>query len=259
MKEFELLLAAQERGETVQTVTLIAGPPQCRDQLGQMLLVFAGGQREGCLLDEGFTAVVLALMQGEKWAGPCVRQVIYRQEEYRIYWDVAGQARLKALILGGGHISQPLARFLTTLDFAVTVVDDRPEFANDARFPGVSQVLCGDFGNILKKQDFDDKTAVIIVTRGHRHDLECLQGVIDAPAGYIGMIGSRRKVRAIFDCLRDEAVDPEKIQRVRAPVGLDIGAQTPEEIALSIAAEIVAVFRGGSGAPLSGREVKSDG
>jgi xanthine dehydrogenase accessory factor len=253
MNEFEILLAAQERGEAAQTVTLIAGPPQDKRHLGEMLLLFADGRREGSLLDEGFTAAATALVQQEKWAGPCVRTITYNQADYRVYWDMAGQARLKALILGGGHISQPLARFLAMLDFAVTVVDDRPEFANDARFPEVSQVLCGDFVSILAKQDIDGKTAVIIVTRGHRHDLECLRSVIEKPAGYIGMIGSRRKVRAIFDCLEIEAVAAEKIKAVRAPIGLDIGAQTPEEIALSIAAEIVAAFRGGSGTPLSGR------
>jgi xanthine dehydrogenase accessory factor len=172
--------------------------------------------------------------------------------EYLFFWDALGHDRCRAVILGGGHISQPLAVVLDLLGYAVTVADDRPDFANRARFPQ-AEVVCGDFLRFLAGLQADDKTAIVIVTRGHQHDTECLRAVAGQPAGYIGMIGSRRKVAAVFAALADEGVPRELLARVRAPIGLDIGAQGPAEIALSIAAELVAAFRGGDGRPLAGR------
>lgn len=145
------------------------------------------------------------------------------------------------LILGGGHVSQALAKVLAILRYETTVVDDRPEFANQSIFPTAARVICGDFLEVLARYPFTGNTFVVIVTRGHRHDYTCLWAVIDKPAGYIGMIGSRRKVNAVFQALEEEGVAKEKLAAVHAPIGLDIGAQTPEEIAVSIAAEIIAV------------------
>lgn len=146
----------------------------------------------------------------------------------------------RVVILGGGHVSQALAKILAILRYPTTVVDDRPEFANQTNFPA-AQVICGDFREVLANYPITGNTFIVIVTRGHRHDYTCLRAVIDKPAGYIGMIGSRRKVKAVFEALEEEGIAKEKIAAVHAPIGLDIGAQTPEEIAVSIAAEIIAV------------------
>lgn len=150
------------------------------------------------------------------------------------------EAGPQVLILGAGHVSRALAQILALLHYPTTVVDDRPEFANQNHFPA-ARVICGNFQEVLAGYPFTSRTFVVIVTRGHRHDYHCLRAVIDKPAAYIGMIGSKRKVNAIFEALEKEGVAKERLSAVRAPIGLAIGAQTPEEIAVSIAAEIIAV------------------
>ncbi len=150
--------------------------------------------------------------------------------------------QLRLVVLGGGHIALPLVKMGKMLDFQVTVVDDRPAFAHGARFPEADQVVCQDFTTAIHKLGFDANTFVIIVTRGHRHDKTCLVETFKQhQAAYIGMIGSRRKVQALMQDLREEGFSEEKLDCVYAPIGLDIGAQTPEEIAVSIMAEIIKV------------------
>lgn len=154
------------------------------------------------------------------------------------------------LILGGGHIAVPLARMADILGYRYKIVDDRPEFADRERFPGAGEVICQNFEKALKDIDIGPNTSVVIVTRGHTHDRLCLKWALQKQALYIGMIGSRRKVKGVLDGLRDEGAVEESLKSVYSPVGLDIGAETPEEIALSIISEIVAVRRGGEGRSL---------
>ncbi len=154
-------------------------------------------------------------------------------------------APVELLVLGGGHIALPLAAMAKILGYHVTVIDDRPSFANKARFPGVDRVICGDFVKSVQELNPPPKTFVVIVTRGHRHDKDCLQEAVSRPFGYIGMIGSRRRVKALLEELEAEGFPREALQQVHAPIGLDIGAETPEEIAVSILAELVNVHRSG--------------
>jgi len=156
----------------------------------------------------------------------------------------------EVIILGGGHISLPLTRMACLLGYRCTVVDDRPSFASRERFPGAYRVVCENFDTALKGLDIGPSTCVVIVTRGHKHDRYCLREALKRPAAYIGMIGSRRKVKALMDQMVEEGFDPERLNSVFSPIGLDIGAETPEEIALSIMAEIVAVRRGRRGGSL---------
>jgi len=149
------------------------------------------------------------------------------------------------IILGGGHIAIPLVKMASILGYSTVVVDDRPSFASVARFPEADQVICSDFGSFLKGLEAGAQTFIVIVTRGHRHDLECLRETINQPAAYIGMIGSLRKVKGVVKQLELEGVPGERLREVYSPIGLDIGAETPEEIAVSIMAEIVNVWRGG--------------
>jgi xanthine dehydrogenase accessory factor len=123
--------------------------------------------------------------------------------------------------------------------FRVVVLDDRPELASQERFPHASERIAGDIVRELGALPLTPATYIVIVTRGHAYDEAALRAVIDSPAAYIGMIGSRRKVRATFERLLADGVTEEQLGRVRAPIGLDIGAQTPAEIAVSILAEIV--------------------
>lgn len=153
-------------------------------------------------------------------------------------------AKFKLLILGGGHIALPLAKMGKILGYHVTVVDDRISFANTGRFPFADLVICNDFVKAILDTDIDNQTLVVIVTRGHRHDKVCLREVIKHPAYYIGMIGSKRRVRALLAELQED-IAQERLSAVHTPIGLSIGAETPEEIAVSILAEIINTYRGG--------------
>ena len=159
---------------------------------------------------------------------------------------------LELVICGGGHVGRAVAIAGRMLDFVVTVIDDRAEFVARDRFPDPNiRLVADDFTRALQSLKITPATHIVIVTRGHRHDEICLQEVIDKPARYLGMIGSRRRTTTIREHLRREGVAAELLRRVHAPIGLDIGAQTPEEIALAILAEIVLVRRGGEGRPKS--------
>lgn len=159
--------------------------------------------------------------------------------EYRV--QLEPQPRL--VIVGGGHIGRVLAGFMVTLGFRVTVIDDRVKFTNSQRFPPPIETVAGDISRTLSEWPIDANTYIVIVTRGHRHDERALAAVLGSPAGYIGMIGSRRKVEVVFDDLREAGATPEQLGRIHAPIGLDINAVTTEEIGLSIAAQLVAVRR----------------
>ncbi len=159
---------------------------------------------------------------------------------------------LELVICGGGHVGQAVAKLGRLLDFRVTVIDDRADFASRERFPDPQiRLLAADFSEALRSLKITPATHIVIVTRGHKHDELCLREVVGQPARYIGMIGSRRRTTTIRTMLRRDGIPAEQLRRVHAPIGLDIGAQTPEEIALAILAEIVLVRRGGSGQPKS--------
>lgn len=157
----------------------------------------------------------------------------------------------RLLILGAGHIAQPLARVGKLLDFEVVVLDDRAAFANRARFPEVDEVLAADFAQTLANFPVDRRTSIILVTRGHQQDVAALRSLVHSDATYIGMIGSKRRVWTVLKLLHDEGVPPEKLLRIYAPIGIDIEAVTPAEIAVAIGAELVKLRRGGTAASLS--------
>jgi xanthine dehydrogenase accessory factor len=147
----------------------------------------------------------------------------------------------RLIVFGGGHIAMPLSQMAYLLKFKATVFDDRPSFANRTRFPNASEVICESFERISRHLTFQAGDCVAIMTRGHRHDIECLRSVLSSQIlpSYVGMIGSRRRVAIVRRQMKDEGFPPERLERLHAPIGLDIGAVGPEEIALSILAEIV--------------------
>jgi xanthine dehydrogenase accessory factor len=145
----------------------------------------------------------------------------------------------RLIILGGGHIAKPLAEFGAKCGFSVTVVDDRIDFANDTRFPLAHRVICESFDRCVPLLNINKSTFVVIITRGHRHDIDCLREILPLETAYTGMIGSKRRVRAAMEQLMGEGLPHEKLKIVRAPIGLDIGGITPEEIAVSILAELI--------------------
>lgn len=164
----------------------------------------------------------------------------------------------RLIIAGAGHIAQPTHWFAARLGFAVTVIDDRPDFANRERFPHAAQVICDDFGPGLAQAGVDDDCAVVVITRGHRHDLEVLAALFHVRPWYLGMIGSRRRVLTVLEQLKERGAPQDFLDRIYAPIGLDIGAETPEEIALAIVAEIICVMRGGTGGHLRWRPGKGE-
>lgn len=150
----------------------------------------------------------------------------------------------KLLVLGAGYVGQAVARLAGELDFRTTVVDDRVEFANRHNLPTADEIICDSFPRVLSRYRLTANTYVVIVTRGHRSDEECLKLVINSPGAYIGMIGSRRKIKLLFENLVEQGISREVLKTVHSPIGLDIGAETPAEIAISILAEIIQVRRG---------------
>lgn len=150
------------------------------------------------------------------------------------------------LICGGGHVSRPVSALGKLLGYRVLVVDDRPEFAARERFPDADEVRCAGFAALLRDYDWEayPDTSVVIVTRGHAADTDCLRQVMGRELPYIGMIGSKKKNAAVFDVLRREGAREEQLAAVHAPIGLPIGGRTPEEIAVSIAAELVQTRQG---------------
>ena len=147
-----------------------------------------------------------------------------------------------AYIIGAGHVAMFTARLAAMTGFRVAVMDDRAEFANRGRFPEAAEVrIVDDYHRCLNESEVDEDAFVIIVTRGHLHDKEALAQALRTRAGYVGMIGSRRKRNAIYNALLQEGFTSEDINRVHSPIGLSIDAETPEEIAVSIAAEMIQV------------------
>ena len=155
------------------------------------------------------------------------------------------------LIAGAGHIAAPLAALAHLMNFSVSVTDDRASFASRERFPNAKQLLVGDIESTLRNYPITPRTHIVLVTRAHAHDVQGLRAIIDSPASYIGMIGSQRRVWAVFKLLHEEGVPAEKLARVCAPIGLDLGGSTPEEIALCIMAEIIMLRHGGTGKAMS--------
>lgn len=168
------------------------------------------------------------------------------ESQTRIYRERIGRTP-KMIICGAGHVSMPIIRMGKRLGFMVTVIEDRPKFADHARAAGADQVLCEPFADGLSKIRGDSDSWFIIVTRGHRYDTECLEAILRKPYAYVGMMGSRRRVAIVKDQLEAKGVCREALDGVHTPIGLKIGAETPEEIAVSVMAEIIQVKNAGFG------------
>ena len=193
---------------------------------------------------------------GEKWLSCGAGAGAEGEQKVKALHDTESQTRIyrerigrtpKMIICGAGHVSMPIIRMGKMLGFMVTVIEDRPKFADHARAAGADQVLCEPFADGLSKIRGDSDSWFIIVTRGHRYDTECLEAILRKPYAYVGMMGSRRRVAIVKDQLEAKGVCRETLDGVHTPIGLKIGAETPEEIAVSVMAEIIQVKNAGSG------------
>ncbi|HEX2187883.1 MAG TPA: XdhC family protein [Longimicrobiaceae bacterium] len=204
-------------------------------------------------LDDRAAELARALLRGEGREGP--RAVETPRGRWTLFLE-AHRPPPELVIVGAGHIARPLCRVGAMLGFRVRVLDDRPEFATRERFPDAEEVRRADFSDPFRDVPVGPDTHLVLVTRGHRYDFEALRGLLLGTAlpAYVGMVGSRRRVRAALEQLAREGISRERLLRVYAPIGLDVGAETPEEVAVAIAAEIVRVRRGGSGVSLRDRD-----
>lgn len=257
-----LVLQARSRGETAVVALVLSGPAQG----GRAVLVRSPRgelRRLGTLEDTGLQASIEAELPGvldgtgearRKEAG--TRLLHPEGHEHGtpipVYFEVT-RPPAGLLIVGAGHLAEPLHEVGALLGFRVTVVDDRPGFARAERFPRAAAVTRVDFSDPFREIPPQDRTHVLLVTRGHRYDYECLRLLLmeDPLPEYLGMIGSRRRVRATFHQLLEEGIPRERLGRIHAPVGLDVGAETPAEIAVAVAAEWIQHRRGGSGRSLT--------
>jgi xanthine dehydrogenase accessory factor len=149
----------------------------------------------------------------------------------------------QAVIFGAGHISKSLCKVASLAGFSVTIVDNRESFANADRFPEAGRIFAEEYEDVFPKLNINGLTYIIIVTRGHRDDMRVLSWAASSPARYVAMIGSKRKVLSVVKELEKDGLSREQLERIYAPMGLEIGAVSPEEIAISVAAEMIAVRR----------------
>jgi xanthine dehydrogenase accessory factor len=239
------LLGAMATRQPAIVATVVDAPDA--GTLGRKLLVVDGRPSRG---DLGSTALNAAVERDAPAVAADRKSDLRAYDQTSVFFELLlPQATL--VILGAGHVAQPLAEVGKLLEFDVLVVDDRPSFANAERFPSVDRIIVDDFEAALDTIDITPSTSVVLVTRGHVHDVRSLRKIIHKPAGYIGMIGSQRRVFAVFKLLHEEGVPVEQLLRVHAPIGLDIKTETPAEIAVSVGAELVKVRRGGGAASFS--------
>ncbi|HHY04370.1 MAG TPA: XshC-Cox1-family protein [Thermoanaerobacterales bacterium] len=244
-----------QENKPVAVVTIVDVEGSTPRGVGSMMLV----DEKGALL-EGTIGGGILEEKAKRDAAKCIRAKTSQMVEYdldstgkvkgalpmicggktRIFIKVISQKE-HLVIAGGGHIGQRLAKMAKMLDYCVTVLDYREEMLTKERYPDVDELILGDIPENLAKIPIDFSTNIVIVTHGHKFDQDALEKVINSDARYIGMIGSMNKIKITFKNLIDKGISREKISRVYSPIGLDLGGETPEEIALGILAEIQAV------------------
>lgn len=255
MKAF---VEAVGNNETVALITVVASHSPDAPALGDKMVVWQDGRTMGSF-GSGYDTVVQedarrALTTGvsQSFIYPKVTAQTRRAElaaTLEVYAEVVQPPTL--LVVGGGHVGGFVARLGKMVGFQVVVLDDRPDFANTEHFPDADKIICEDYATALSELSINETTYIVVVTRGHKHDEVSVRAVLDSPAAYIGMIGSKRRAGAVLKLIRDAGMPRELLERVRTPIGLDIHAETPEEIAVSIIAEIIMTHRGGTGLPMS--------
>jgi xanthine dehydrogenase accessory factor len=252
----EELIRIQEEGAAGVLATIVEVEKNGAVEAGEKCLIRGGKPVVGTIRHERLLEAVL------RQADACLKEEKSKLVpldlpdaggKVEVFFEVL-PAPPKLIVVGAGHIAVPLVKVAKLLDYHVTVLDDRILFANRERFPDADDIRVGDMAAELKALSITPSTYIVLITRGHKYDEPCLREIIHGAAKYIGMIGSRRRIKACFERFKnEEKIAEEVIERVYAPIGLDINTETPEEIALSIMAEIIKVRRGGEARSLSGK------
>ena len=235
-------LQAYDGGPVIGIATIVQSPKT--DLLGARFMLREDGSTQGTIGDPEI----------EKLALDAIRQVSDLGKNDTVLTSDGTELFVEGfttpptlVIMGGGHIGKATSTLAATLGFRIYVVDDRPEFANAERFPEAAGTVIAPSGEGLAQVPINANTYVVVATRGHRQDDYALEAAIQTPATYVGLLGSKRKTLLIYRHLLEKGYSPDVLRAVRSPMGLDIGALTPEEIAVSIMSEIIMVRRGGQG------------
>ena len=252
---FQALTEALERGEDAALVTIVSANGSTPQRVGAKMLVFADGRTVGtigggCYENDAFWKAKDAIQAHKPMLVKYDLNDAFAEDSGLI---CGGQMQVyiepleptpRLYVIGAGHVGYHLARLAETVGFKIHVLDDREKFANEERFPNAEEIVVEAIPDWLHRAEIPSSAYVVIVTRGHRSDLDALRSLAARDLRYLGLIGSKAKVKRICDALLAEGMPPECLSRVHAPVGLDIGAVSPEEIAVAILAELIAVKRG---------------
>jgi xanthine dehydrogenase accessory factor len=252
---FAALAEALARGEEVALVTITGSTGSTPQRVGAKMLVYSDGRTVGtigggCYENDAFWKAREAIKAHRPLNVKYELNDDFAQETGLVcggQMDVfiePVEASPDVYVFGAGHVGYFVAKMAQEVGFRVHVVDDREKFASHERFGDGVEVIVDHIPTWLENHQLPPTAYAVIVTRGHTHDLDALRAVVAKPMRYVGLIGSKAKVRRIFDALVDEGVAPEALGPVHAPIGLDIGAITPQEIAVSIIAELIAVKHG---------------
>jgi xanthine dehydrogenase accessory factor len=246
-----------ERGDVALVVTKVGG----REPIGSKLLMQENGERFGSLGDAELDELVVS--QTDRFLASREETRMFRVSEFAPELPFARETSLlferlepapRLVICGAGHVGASLARLAAFAGYHATLIDDRADFLKGERFPEeqIELLVADDWSSAVREAVGNGRgVSVTVVTRGHNEDEQCMQAVVRANPDYAGLIGSKRRTSIVIDRLREAGVPEEQLKNIRAPIGLDIGAVTPEEVALAIMAEIIAERRGGTGSPLS--------
>ena len=247
LRIYQEVVRIEQKGGSAILATLITVDDDYPRVEGSKILIRPGGEKVGFLFDDGGLEKGI-LEEGEillKERKPKVVALSSGREDSA--WKKV-EVLLEPIfseptvyIFGAGHVSQQLAPLVKRVHFKVVVIDDREMFANRARFPEADEIIVSEFERCFDQLNIDDSSYLVIVTRGHLYDAFVLEQAVKTDAGYIGMIGSKKKIRTLYQNLMKKGIPKETLNRVYAPIGLDIDSETPEEIAVSIVAELIKV------------------
>ena len=252
---FVAVTRALARGEAVALVTIVDSKGSTPQRVGAKMLVLADGHTVGtigggCYENDAFGKAREALETRQPRLVHYDLSDDFAEEsglicggQMDVYIDPIEPAP-RLYIIGAGHVGYHVARLAPEVGFKVHVLDDREKFANRERFPEADEVTVDSIPEWLDRAEMPANGYAVILTRGHTHDMSALRSLVKRDLRYVGLIGSRAKVARIYDALVAEGVPPERLRHVHAPIGLDIGAVTPQEIALSIMAELIGVRHG---------------
>jgi xanthine dehydrogenase accessory factor len=252
---FGALAEALGRGEEVALVTITSATGSTPQRVGAKMLVYADGRTVGtigggCYENDAFWKAREAIKARRPLTLKYELNDDFAQEtglvcggQMEVFIEPV-EASPDVYVFGAGHVGYFVARLAHEVGFRVHVIDDREKFASQERFGTAIDVIVEHIPTWIEANRLPPTAYAVIVTRGHTHDLDALRALAASPLRYLGLIGSKAKVRRIFDALREEGMTPDALRAVHAPIGLDIGAITPQEIAVSIVAELIAVKHG---------------